>query len=87
MISDLEKLEEAEILRAVITHPAGFCINMFHDVLGIRPHTDGYEVNWNINETDTGYVDFTNAMDACVFFVNKRIELEIGVDFWTLNET
>jgi hypothetical protein len=80
-----KKEDEIKLIYQVITHPAGFNIDMFGNYLGIRSHCDGYEVTWQ--EMMDGMVcewnkEFSHdeAMDAVIFFVEKRYELQCGVD-------
>lgn len=80
--------EEIELIKKVIGHPAGFNLGLFV-ALKIRSHSDGYEVAWGKaadpktleDEYNKDYYrDFTNLQEAVEFFVDKRYELELGLD-------
>ena len=81
----MTKEEEIALIKNIITHPAGFNLGL-HMLLTIRSHSDGFEVAWGkaakcIDEYDKNYYkDFTDAQEAAEFFVNKRHELELGID-------
>ena len=68
--------EEIELIKKVIGHPAAFDIGLF-TLLTIRSHCDGYEVAWDEGEE---WKDFTDLQEAVEFFVDKRYELELGLD-------
>jgi len=72
----MSKEEEVDLIIKIINHPAGFDVAIF-GLLTIRSHCDGYEVAC---EADATHKDFTNLVDAAQFFVDKRHELELGLD-------
>jgi len=80
----MNKEQEIELIKSVIEHPAGFAINLFGGLIAIRPHSDGFEVSWMDDfgrvQDDGPYQNFDNAVEAATFFVNKRYELELGID-------
>lgn len=80
--------DEIDLIKRVLEHPAGFDLGLFV-TLKIRSHSDGYEVAWDkaadpkILEDEYNkdyYKDFTNLQEAVEFFVDKRRELELGLD-------
>jgi hypothetical protein len=85
--------EEVAIVRAAIVHPAGFDLDIFGGVLCIRSaggpmNTEemGIEVEWNTvvgAKPDVGVRRFTREQpdEAATFFVQKRHELRMGLDF------
>ena len=84
----MNKQEEINIIMAVIEHPAGFDIDLFAGALCIRSHSEGYEVSWeepskHAMHTNIPYKDFAELKAAVTFFVDKRHELQLGIDFET----
>jgi len=84
----MNKQEEIELIKQIIEHPAGFDLGLFV-ALKIRPHSDGYEVAWGKAADPKSledeynkdfYRDFKTSLEAATFFVNKRYELELGID-------
>lgn len=80
-----KKDEEIVLIYEVITHPAGFIVDLFGGLCTIRSHCDGYEVAWKeiLDGMECDFHrDFTHdeAKEAVVFFVDKRFELECGID-------
>ncbi len=79
----MNKEEEIELIKKVLSHPAGISLDIF-GLISIRSHSDGYEVAWGKHyemDTNTGpYKDFIDLHEAVEFFVNKRYELELGLD-------
>lgn len=80
--------EEIELIKKVLSHPAGFDLGLFV-TLKIRSHSDGYEVAWEKaadpksleDEYNKDYYrDFTDLQEAVEFFIDKRYELELGLD-------
>lgn len=66
--------EEIDLLKKLISHPAGFDLGLF-TLITIRSHCDGFEVAWYEE-----YKDFTDLQEAVEFFVDKRQELQLGLD-------
>ena len=75
----MDKEEEVDLIVKVLLHPAGFNVSLFGDLIGIRSHSDGYEVSW-IENNGLKYKDFAKVVAAAEFFVDKRYELELGLD-------
>lgn len=79
---------EVALVKAVIEHPACFDLNMFGDMLTIRTtggpfnNEETIEVEWEC-KTDEGTKSFTREQseEAARFFVAKRYELRLGIDF------
>jgi len=82
------KENEIEIITKIITHPAGFNIGLFGDLLTIRSHCDGYEVAWIDYADGTEIKSHKNFSPDCIkeavkFFVEKRHKYQLGIDFET----
>lgn len=84
----MNRNEEIDLIKKVLEHPAGFDLGLFV-ALKIRSHSDGYEVAWGkaadpqtlADEYDKNYYkDFTDLQEAVEFFVDKRRELQLGLD-------
>ena len=73
----MSKDEEVDLIIRVICHPAGFDIGLFGGLISIRSHCDGYEVAWDEGKE---YKDFVTLQAAAEFFVDKRYELQLGLD-------
>ena len=81
----MNKDEEVELIIKVLGHPACFAVDLF-TLLYIRSHSYGYEVSWEedgvpISDNKCKHKDFTNLKEAAQFFIDKRYELEMGIDF------
>ncbi len=81
-----KQYEEFHPIFNLITHPAGFIVDLFGGMLYIRPHCDGYEVGWKTFENGMEcdwHKQFVHdeAQEAVMFFISKRHELQLGVDF------
>jgi hypothetical protein len=85
----MNKEKEIDLIITVIGHPAGFDVDLFGGMICIRSHCDGYEVAWEEAQAVGGifgkrlkklYKDFTDLKEAAAFFVDKRYELELGLD-------
>lgn len=86
-----ESTSEMEVaaVEAIITHPAGYDLDLFGGMLVIRstggPMNDEetFEVEWGLSETNVGCKSFPRdaAHEAATFFVNKRRALRLGLDF------
>lgn len=69
----------------ILNHPAGYDVGLFA-MLSIRSHCDGYEVAWDKAADGSDpynkefYKDFSDLDEAVEFFVNKRYEMELGLD-------
>ena len=82
------KEQEIELVYQVITHPAGYILDLFGNMLYIRSyfteiHTE-YEVVWE-EILDGGTVvdsfkQFLDAREAAIFFVEKRCDMQLGID-------
>lgn len=81
-----QKEAEIKLIYDVITHRAAFIIDLFGGMLMIRSHSDGYEVAWK-EYLDGMECDFhrdfryDETMDAVIFFVEKRFDYQLGIDF------
>lgn len=81
--------EEIDFVVKVITHPAGYDLDLFGSMC-VRPTDQGvWCVSWeeNVEIEDCKFkVEeiekcFPTAREAAEFFVKKRIQDEIGIDF------
>lgn len=88
----MSKAEEINLVKAVIDHPAGFDLDLFGGMLIIRstggPMNDEetIEVEWDFMieaKANVGTQSFpkTESLAAATFFVEKRHELQCGIDF------
>lgn len=77
---------EAEVLfvLSVLNHPAGFDLDIF-GLLWVRPTDQAtFEVEWEDRVDDkpvTRHESFTEPLPAARYFVQKRAELRLGVDY------
>lgn len=80
----MNKKQEIELVHDIITHPAGFDMGN-SGILTIRQ----YECPIWAVEYETGLYpnkildvrEFSNPMVAAIFFVEKRHQLQLGLDF------
>jgi hypothetical protein len=88
----MTKAEEIALVKAVIAAPIGYDLDLFGGMLVIRsaggPMSDEetIEVEWEVMEgtkPNKGTASFasTELEQAAIFFVEKRRELRIGLDF------
>ena len=82
------KEQEIELVYQVITHPAGYILDLFGNMLYIRSYFTEvgteYEVVWE-EILDGGTVvdsfkQFLDAKEAATFFVEKRCDMQLGID-------
>ena len=76
-----KKEEEIKLLYQVITHPAAFIIDLFGGMLYLRSTCDDYEVGCDAEKGYEWHRSFSDALEAVTFFVEKRHERELGIDF------
>lgn len=69
-------LEEIAFVISVITHPAGYDLDLFGDFC-IRPTDQGV---WCVDWADESFT-FDNPRSAAEHFVRLRFSREIGIDF------
>ena len=91
----MSKAEEIALVKAVLDHPAGFDLDLFGGQLVIRSgepvdDEETIEVEWQLMvgaKPDAGSKLFprAQAQQAAVFFVEKRHERRIGLDFEQLD--
>lgn len=84
-------MSEVDLIAAVLEHPAGFDLNMFA-TLGVRSAFEGDKVVYLVykertwSETDAttfnrGWEEmFATAREAAERFVQKRHEMQLGID-------
>jgi len=86
--------EEIEFILKVITHPVGYDLGLF-GTMCVRPTDQGaWCVSWEdcVYETKPGFTTqflrvtekescFPTPREAAEFFVKKRTEIELGLDF------
>jgi hypothetical protein len=83
-----ETEQEIELIYQAITHPAGYLLSLFGNMLYIRSYfvgaTQEYEVVWEkVIEGGVvmdSYKQFLDAKEATIFFVEKRQEMQLGID-------
>ncbi len=76
--------DEIKLVYNVITHPAGFLLDLFGESLYIRSTKHEFEIGWETvldGQVCNSHKLFWDALVAATFFVNKRYELKIGIDF------
>jgi hypothetical protein len=81
-----KKNEEIALIYQIITHPAGYILDLFGEMLFIRSTMYEFEVGWESREDNlviNTYKLFWDALEAVTFFVEKRHEMQLGVDFET----
>jgi hypothetical protein len=86
---------EVELVMCVISHPAGYDLDLFGGMLLIRStDQDTVEVEWLLpansirTSSETEYESFPSEQlrDAAIFFVKKRHEMKLGIDFEMIGE-
>jgi hypothetical protein len=88
----MTKAEEINLVKAVIAAPIGYDLDLFGGMLCIRStggpmnNEETIEVEWEVMEgakPNKGTASFasTELEQAAIFFVEKRHELRIGLDF------
>jgi hypothetical protein len=88
MKTKYEPTEEITALVAILSHPAGFDVDICGTLI-IRPIDENsppqrWEVDWEEikdNFTTTFSQEFSVLSEAVSFFVQKRRELQLGLDF------
>jgi hypothetical protein len=77
--------EEVEVLTKIMQHPAGFNVDLFGGLLTLRGLPGGvYAVSETKDAASPSYDEentFLSAREAAEFFVKRRLELRLGVDF------
>jgi hypothetical protein len=79
--------EEVALVRAVIAHPAGFDLDFGGGLLFIRTtDQETIEVEWDVILGAKSHKDYKSFPvgqldEAATFFVQKRHELQLGIDF------
>ena len=80
-------MTEEELVVAVITHKAGFDLDLFGGMLCARGTEQGvFCVSWNTDAASAGgpsdqEEEFKDPVEAATFFVQKRHELKLGMDY------
>ena len=80
--------EEIAFIVAVLMHPAGFDLDLFGGMLSVRSTDQNtFEVEWDqdweeLDETPgKRYESFSTIEEAARYFVEKRYQYRLGVDF------
>jgi hypothetical protein len=77
--------EEVELVVAVLKHPAGYDLDLFGGMLFIRStDQETYECEWetgSMPKTDHKSFPQDQIKEAAIFFVKKRHEMALGVDY------
>ena len=84
----ITKDQEIELVYQVITHPAGFILDLFGGMLCIRSYFVEVGTEWEVTWEeilDGGKVvdsfrQFLDAKEAATFFVEKRYDMQLGID-------
>lgn len=81
--AQLEKLAEISLIVEVITHPSGFGIDLFGNLLYIHRNDNGkYAVGRDpLLQNGVWEEEFNKPEDAAKFFVEKRHEMKIGYEY------
>lgn len=81
------KNEEIALVQNVIMHPAGFMLNVLHGMLYIRSQYFGEDIEWEVAWQDIldgmvvdSFRTFHDPLEAAAFFVEKRHEMQCGID-------
>lgn len=79
----MNKQDEIQLVRLVLTHPAGFNLDLFGGMLNIRTTDQNtIEVEWEeLNGKKYKSFSLTELDQACEYFVEKRYDMELGIDF------
>lgn len=81
MLTEQEIQEEIELITKIISHPAGYDVDLF-GTFCVRPTDQGvWEVDWVDGNNKPEYKTFDTAKEAAEYFVRLRIKDEIGIDF------
>lgn len=79
--------EEIQIVYNVITHPAGFSLNLFDGDLWVNKSWNCYKVSWTTywsndrTKFEGGFNYFGTAFEAATFFCQMRHERQLGMDY------
>jgi len=79
--------QEVQLLLPILTHPAGFNIDLFGGLLGVNGTEDPevWEVSWDLprpgDRPDKGHRAFKTAQEALRFFCLERRRRELGLEF------
>lgn len=73
--------EEIDLVYRLITHPAGYGVDM-HGSLWIRQYEyPEWAVEWEMPDRKIEVREFVDPLEAAKFFVNKRHEFQAGLDY------
>lgn len=83
-----KKEKEITLIYQVITHPAGYILDLFGNMLYIRSYFTEFGTEWEVvwEEVIEGgtvvdsFRQFRDAMEAATFFVEKRFSMQLGID-------
>lgn len=81
--------EEVQLVHNLLEHPAGFDV----DIAGIlwvrRYEHPKWAVEWETSgkAADIHVEEFDTSLEAAVYFVNKRHEMKLGLDYDFFNFT
>lgn len=77
--------QEVELIHQLLLLPAGYDIDIEAALWVRRYEYPMWAVEW---ETDTSKIEvkeFESALEAAKFFVSKRKELKLGLEYWFSN--
>jgi hypothetical protein len=78
--------EEIQLVHNLLLHPAGFDIDIA-GLLWVRQYEwPRWAVEWEISGTTKVEVkEFDDALEAATYFVNRRHEMKLGLDYDIFN--
>jgi hypothetical protein len=93
----MERELEVLLVKNLLDHPAAYDVDIEGTLWVRRYEYPMWAVEWEapiepkqINEslvkTKTEVKEFNSTLEAAIFFVNKRHEMKLGLDYWFPNE-
>jgi hypothetical protein len=80
--------EEVQLIHTLLLHPAGFDIDIAGILWARRYEHPKWAVEWEVSgSTEIEVVEFDNVLEAATYFVNKRHEMKLGLDYDFFNFT
>jgi hypothetical protein len=77
----MNKEQEIDLIHKLLLHPAGYNIDIDGKLLVREYEWPQWAVEWDDDDLNIHVAEFENALDAATFFVNKRHEMQLGLDF------
>lgn len=92
----MDRESEIDLVYKLLSHPAGYDIDIEGSLWVRRYEYPMWAVEWEvphekqINEvvtkTKVEVKEFENVLEAAIFFVDKRHDLKLGIDYWFTND-